>query len=156
MLEIGCILMRFLRIDHCDKEIIDYGKSYRIMGCIGLFSIIINLPMFWSFNWDSDLCELSDLYRNETFSLLALTLPHTIIRFILPTIFLIYVNFFTLKEVRNWFNFLKNSCTVWNVIQYQKSSRIALELIRNVDAICFFLLKSWKIEDTGVFYNLSH
>ena len=93
----------FLRIDHCDKEIIDYEKSYRIMSCIGLFSIIINLPMFWSFNWDSDLCKLSDLYSNETFHLLALTLPHIIIRFILPTIFLIYVNFFTLKEVRNWF-----------------------------------------------------
>ena len=102
MLEIGCIFMRFLRIDHCDKEIIDYEKSYRIMSGIGLFSIIINLPMFWSFNWDSDLpCKLSDLYCNETFHLLALTLPHIIIRFILPTIFLIYVNFFTLKEVRN-------------------------------------------------------
>ena len=112
MLEIGCILMRFLRIDHCDKEIIDYEKSYRIMGCIGLFSIIINLPMFWSFNWDSDLiCKLSDLYINETFHLLALTLPHIIIRFIFPTVFLIYVNFFTLKEVRNRFNFLKISDT---------------------------------------------
>ena len=145
--------MKFLRLDHCDKEIIDYEKSYRIMSGIGLFSIIINLPMFWSFNWDSDLpCKLSALYSNETFHLLALTLPHIIIRFILPTIFLIYVNFFTLKEVRNWFNFLKISCTVWNVIQYQKSSRIALVLLQYVDASCLFLLNRGHV----CFYKLLH
>ena len=137
--------MKFLRLDHCDKEIIDYEKSYRIMSCIGLFSIIINFPMFWSFEWDSDLpCKLSELYSNEAFHLLALTLPHIIIRFILPTIFLIYVNFWLTVKSCLWLSgLLKNLEVSWFL------STCSASPVLGVTASTGIGLRSWAAGNTS-------
>ena len=77
-----------------------YKKVYHYMVSIGLFSIIINLPLFWSFKWEEAELNL-DVYCNKTFQYAALILPHAILKFIVPTLFLIFTNFFTVKEVRN-------------------------------------------------------
>ena len=70
------------------------------MVSIGLFSIIVNIPLFWSFKWKED--ELKkEIYCNKTFQYAALIYPHAILRFILPTLFLIVINFFTVREVNN-------------------------------------------------------
>jgi hypothetical protein len=79
-----------------------YKKVYHYMVSIGLFSIIINLPLFWSFKWEEAELNL-DVYCNKTFQYAALILPHAILKFIVPTLFLIFTNFFTVKEVRNSF-----------------------------------------------------
>jgi hypothetical protein len=79
-----------------------FKKVYHYMVSIGLFSIITNIPLFWSFKWEKAELNL-DVYCNKTFQYAALILPHAILKFIVPTIFLIFTNFFTWKEVRNSF-----------------------------------------------------
>ena len=79
-----------------------FKKVYRYMVSIGLFSIITNIPLFWSFKWEEAELNL-DVYCNKTFQYAALILPHAILKFIVPTLFLIFTNFFTVKEVRNSF-----------------------------------------------------
>ena len=77
-------------------------RAYFYMVSIGLFSIIVNIPLFWSFKWKED--ELKkEIYCNKTFQYAALIYPHAILRFILPTLFLIFINFFTVREVNNSF-----------------------------------------------------
>ena len=75
-------------------------RAYFYMVSIGLFSIIVNIPLFWSFKWKED--ELKkEIYCNKTFQYAALIYPHAILRFILPTLFLIVINIFTVREVNN-------------------------------------------------------
>ena len=77
-------------------------KVYHYMVSIGLFSIITNIPLLWSFKWKEPELNL-DVYCNKTFQYAALILPHAILKFIVPTLFLIFTNFYTVKEVRNSF-----------------------------------------------------
>ena len=77
-----------------------FKKVYHYMVSIGLFSIITNIPLFWSFKWEKAELNL-DVYCNKTFQYAALIYPHAILRFILPTLFLIFINFFTVREVNN-------------------------------------------------------
>ena len=87
-------------------------RAYFYMVSIGLFSIIVNIPLFWSFKWKED--ELKkEIYCNKTFQYAALILPHAILKFIVPTIFLIFTNFFTWKEVRNCFLHWCLGKTLW-------------------------------------------
>ena len=81
---------------------IHFKEVYRYMVSIGLFSIITNIPLFWSFKWDKAELNL-DVYCNKTFQYAALLLPHAILKFVVPTLFLIFTNFYTVKEVRNSF-----------------------------------------------------
>ena len=75
-------------------------RAYFYMVSIGLFSIIVNIPLFWSFKWKEDELK-TEIYCNKTFQYAALIYPHAILRFILPTLFLIFINFFTVREVNN-------------------------------------------------------
>jgi hypothetical protein len=80
-------------------------KAYLYMVSIGLFSIIVNTPLFWSFKWKEAELNL-DVYCNKTFQYAALIYPHAILRFILPTLFLVFINFFTVREVNNSFTYV--------------------------------------------------
>ena len=76
----------------CHQKILSRKKIFQAMGVIGIFSILINLPVFWFVN-------NKDLGCNPKLNLILILIPTLVFRMIIPMVALTVFSCLTIRKV---------------------------------------------------------
>ena len=76
----------------CHQKILSRKKVFQAMGVIGMFSILINLPVFWFVN-------NKDLGCNLKMNLIFILIPTLVFRLIIPMVALTVFSCLTIRKV---------------------------------------------------------
>ena len=76
----------------CHQKLLSRKKVFQAMGVIGIFSILINLPVFWFVN-------NKDLGCNSKLNLILILIPTLVFRMIIPMVALTVFSCLTIRKV---------------------------------------------------------
>ena len=90
---------RYLAI--CRQKRVDFRKTYYVIGFILLFSLLINVGVFWLYGVGTEINI--ELNCDKTFYLWVMTLPQLLFRFLTPLITMLVTSILTIKQVSELF-----------------------------------------------------